>query len=169
MKAKRKMVVIATAVIAVSGGIIGSSKAFAQGSEVFDDPMSSLVTRISERFSLDKDEVKQVFDAELEEQHRKMLEKSSQDLTELVKDGKITEAQKQLIIDKRSELHSSHMSKMMNLQGSTREEIRAAMEKEKSELEQWAKDNGIDVSYVFGGMRKMGFGGGMRGSHFFGK
>ncbi len=163
------MLVIAAMVIAAGGGVVGSSKTFAQGLERSDDPMSSLVTKIAERFNLNKDEVKQVFDAELEEHHKQMQEKAVEDLAKLVEDGKITEAQKQLIVDKRSELHASHMEKMTNLQGSTREEIRAAMEKEKSELEQWAKDNGIDVSYVFGGMKRMGFGGGMRGSHFFGK
>jgi len=169
MKTKKKMLVIAATVIAVGGGVVGSSKTFAQGLDRSDDPMSSLVTKIAERFNLNKDEVKQVFDAELEEHHKEMQEKAADDLNKLVEDGKITEAQKQLIIDKRTELHTSHMGKMANLQGSTREEIKAAMEKEKLELEQWAKVNGIDVSYVFGGMRKMGFGGGMRGSHFFGK
>ncbi len=169
MKTKRKIVVIAIAIIAVSGGMIGSSKAFAQGQEVFDDPTASLVTRIAERFSLNKEEVRQVFNAELEKHHKRMLEKSSQDLVTLVDDGKINEAQKQLIIDKRTELHTNHMSIMENLKGLSRQEIRAAMEKQKTELEKWAKDNGIDPKYVYGNMGKMGFGGNMRGFHFFGK
>ena len=169
MKTRKKMLVIAAAVIAVSGGVIGSSKTFAQGLERSDDPMSSLVTRIAERFNLNKDEVKQVFDAELDEHHRRMQEKAATALTKLVEDGKITEAQKQLIIDKRSELHVSHMSAMADLKGLSAQEIRAAMEKQKSELEKWAKDNGIEPKYVYGNMGKMGLGGGMRGAHFFGK
>jgi DNA invertase Pin-like site-specific DNA recombinase len=41
-----------------------------------------------------------------------------------------------------------------------KDEIKTAMDKQRTDLENWAKDNGIDVKYLMGGRGK--FGGRMR-------
>ena len=62
-------------------------------------------------------------------------------LTQAVTDGKITAAQKQLILAKHAELQAEHAAD----RDASREE-RAA---ERAELETWAKENGIDLTQFF--------------------
>lgn len=59
-------------------------------------------------------------------------------LAQLVKDGKITEDQKNKILNKTKELQTQHEAK-------------------KTELEKWAKDNNIDLQYFRFGHVMRGF------------
>lgn len=123
---------------------------------------SSLVTKIAGRFNLKESDVKVVFDEARQEHHAQMQVRYVEWLTQAVRDGKITEAQKQLLVAKHKEVGVKRVADMEDFKNLTLEEQRAAKEKVRTELETWAKQNGIDLSYLFGGFghhkrMRMGF------------
>ncbi len=84
---------------------------------------STAASTIAQKFGLAENDVQSVFDEMRSEHQQEMKALFEQKLTQEVTDGKITEAQKQAILAKRQE------------------------------LEVWAKDQGIDLKYLFGGHR----------------
>lgn len=117
-------------------------------------PDINLVEKISTKFGLDKNEVQKVFDQEKTEMHAKMQVKQEERLSALVKDGKITEAQKTLIANKQKEMQAKRETNKDNFKNLTPEERKTQMESKKAELDAWAKENGIDPTYLmpaFGG------------------
>lgn len=130
-----------------------------------EGPAQSLAQKIAEKFGLNKDEVLTVVNDHQKSMHTqrqaKMKTKMEERFAKLVTDGKITEAQKQLILVKQSELQTAREAEMKNFKDKTPEQHKAAMDKQRTELEAWAKENNIDVQYLgpFGGK---GFGHGMK-------
>lgn len=119
----------------------------------------SLVNRMVQRFGLKEADVKAVFDAQRQEHQDQMTARMEEKLGQLVKDGKITEAQKNKILAKHRELQDKKINKPNNWFEMSREEKRSLMESQRLELEKWAKDNGIDSQYLFGLGPGMGKGG----------
>ncbi len=158
----------AAAVTVLGAGILSASTAFAQQSTTSEqDPMSSLVQKIATKFNLSQDDVQAVFDEEHEERHTQMEANFEQQLSQYVSDGKITEQQKQLIIEKRKEMASERESSKDNFKNLSEDERKTQMNAKKTELEAWAKENGIDLQYL---MPKGGRGGpGMAGHGGFGQ
>ena len=68
------------------------------------------------------------------------------DVAQLVTDGKITQAQADKINAKRAELQKEREANKDTTK--TREEMKTEMDAKKTELEQWAKDNGINTDYL---------------------
>lgn len=115
------------------------------------EEIQSLIQKIATKFGLKQADVEKVFD-----EHRSALQAKRDShyearLTQLVKEGKITDAQKQLILTKHKELESKREEKMESMKNMTPEQRKAAMDSEKTELENWAKQNNIDIKYLFGG------------------
>lgn len=137
---------------------MSQATAFAMGS---NGNSSTLVQKIADKFHINTSDVQAVFDQERSERQAEMQVKFEERLTQLVKDGKITNAQKQLIIAKHKELQATRQANGSAWQNMSSEERRVQMQAEKQALDDWAKQNGIDHSYLFGGM-------GMRG-HGFGR
>lgn len=134
---------------------IGAIGAQAQDKTTYQ---TSLIQKISQKFGLKEADVKAVFDQQHTEKQAQMQAKMDEKLAQLVKDGKITEAQKNLILAKHKEMQSNRQSKMEAMKNMTPEQRKAAMEQHKKELQDWATQNGIDSQYLFGGF-------GMRGDH----
>jgi hypothetical protein len=99
---KKLGILALTALTILGAGFIAARNSFAQTNH--DDPMSSLVQRLADRFGLNKDDVQQVFNEEHEARHKEMQELFSQRLEQAVTDEKITETQKQAIISKHDEM-----------------------------------------------------------------
>jgi hypothetical protein len=97
----------------------------------------SLIDKLASRFNLNKSEVQAVFDEEKAARQAEHKADMSDRLQGLVDDGKITAEQKTLIENKIGE-------------------VRAAMEAERSSLETWADQNGIDLKYLKAGMHGNG-------------
>lgn len=121
----------------------------------------SLITAIAQKFNLNEADVKTVFEEQREKHHTQMKANLEQKLTQAVTDGKITEAQKQAILIKLSEIHENkpNFEEFKNL---TEEQRKANMEEKKAEMENWAKENGLTLELfheIIGGPR--GFGKGM--------
>jgi hypothetical protein len=126
---KNKKVILPTIVVglalATTGAFVGVTRA-ANGNGNGDDNLSS---QLAKKLNLDQAEVQTAVDQVREEnQATKQAERQqqlSENLDQAVKDGVITADQKQLLLDKQTA-------------------IQAEMEKQRSELEQWYSDNGID-------------------------
>jgi hypothetical protein len=130
------------------------------------DMKANLVQKIAQKFGLKEADVQSVVDEARRENHEKrqaeMLTKLEERLTTAVKDGKITDAQKQLILNKHKELQAQRDKDLSAWQSLTPEQRKAKMEERQAELTAWAKANNIDSQYVFGfGGKGMGMGGGM--------
>lgn len=162
---KHRTLLLTAATVAVIGGtLLGSTNVFAQSATTDGGPMSPLVQKIADKFGLNKDEVQAVFDesrAEMETQRKAEYETR---LTQLVTDGKITEAQKQLIIAKNAELEAGRKAAMDSMKSATDAERKDAMDAMRTSLESWAEDNDIDLQYLMMGHGGPGgHGPGMRG------
>jgi len=126
----------------LGAGLVRTASVSAQTNE---SPFKSLITRIADKFNLKEADVQSVFDEHKQARQEEMKARFEERLTALVKEGKLTEAQKKLIMDKKTEL--------MNKKEDLRQQHRA-------ELEKWAKDNNIDLNLLGGFGRKFGM---MRG------
>ncbi len=131
-----------------------------------NNPMSDIVTAIAQKFNLSSTDVQAVVDTVMQTKRTQMqttMEQRAADrLTQAVKDGKLTQAQANLITAKQAEIKTF----MDSLAGKTMTERQTAMKTQMTALQQWAKDNNIPSGYLpIGG--PMGKGGhGMRGMHF---
>jgi molecular chaperone DnaK (HSP70) len=114
-----------------------------------------IVQKIAEKFGLNKDDVMSVFEEVHADRHANMMTIFETKLDQAVKDGKITEDQKQKILDKQEEIQAK-MDEWKNLNP---DERKAKMKAYRDELQKWAQDNGI--KFPFWGLRR-GFGRGFK-------
>jgi hypothetical protein len=136
----------------------GASSVSAQSA---DGAYPSIITKIAERFSLNQDEVKAVFDEERASHQAEMQQQNEEMLTAAVAAGELTEEQKQAILAKHAEMKTARDAQMESMQSLTQEERQAAMvskrserETQRAELEAWAEAQGIDMKYsLMGGNR----------------
>lgn len=144
---KKKLLVV-TSITALSLMAITSSRiALAEGESPWHD---TIVQKIANRFGLKQEEVQSVFSEARLERQDQMQSRFEQRLAQDVEAGKITESQKQAIIDKHNELRERYV-KPENWQNLSPESRQSLMHEKRTELENWAKDNGIDMGYFFGG------------------
>ncbi len=160
----KKSLLVAGAVTSISlAGVTGLGVASAATNTTANNGESSLIDKIAAKFSLNKNEVKAVFDADHAEHEADQQKKAEEALTQAVKDGKITSAQKDLILAKQKEIKSAMDSDRDAMKDKTGAERKTAMEQKRTELESWAKTNNIPTEYlryVMGGGRGHGSHGG---------
>lgn len=102
-------------------------------------PMQDLVKKIAERFHLNEADVQKVFD-EVHDEHKAEMEKKVEErLSEAVKNGKITEAQKNAILEKHKEIRAFHES----LKDLSPEEMKTKMQEFHKNLNSWWESQGI--------------------------
>ncbi len=158
-----KKIIIPALTIVIGGGLLyGASQVAAHG---FGSRSGneSVVTRFAEAFGKSEDEVRAVFDQLHEEHQAEMMTTFEERLSQAVADGTLTDAQKQLILDKHEELMADKESSWETYKDMTPQERRAAMQAKHDELEAWAEKNGIDLDFLGGFGRKMGMHGGHGG------
>jgi hypothetical protein len=150
-------------------GIAGAGNTYAQTPSISNEnPMTSLVQKIAEKFGLKQADVQEVFDQVRKDRESQMQARYEAQLDTYVKEGKITEAQKQLIINKHKELKANMQKEMDTIAEMTPEQRKAQHDAKKAELDAWAQANGIDPQYL-GFFIKVKKGFGMRGGHMFEK
>ncbi len=137
------------ATLLLVAGTFASQSAFAQAQEG-QGPMSSLVEKIATKFNLNKDDVQEIFDEDRKAHQTEMKANYEKKLSDAVASGKITEAQKALILQKHMEMQSTHIANMESMKNLSQDARKAHFEKEKTALDAWAKENGIDTQYLFG-------------------
>jgi len=107
-----------------------------------------IVQKIADKFGLDVEDVGEVFEQERAEMWEKRKQIFEERLSQAVSDGKITEEQKQKILEKRDEWQA---------------ERTAERQQHREEMQKWLQDNGIDANALgpylgFGGFGGKGFG-----------
>lgn len=167
MKKLNKLFTVAgvTAAVAVAG-VTGLGVASAQTSTNSTGSKNSLVQAIADKFKLNKTEVQAVFDANRADMAKQRETDTASKQAQLVKDGKITQAQSDLITAKRAELQKARTASKTTAQSSTATDRKAQMEKDKTALDAWLKEKGIDAQYAYllmGGGRGHGMAGGKGG------
>jgi len=100
-----------------------------------------IVQKIAERFNLNVSEVEQVFDEERDERRADMYAHFAERLNDLVTEGKLTEAQKEAILDKHEEMQNS----MEELENLTPEERKGKMQAMHEEFKTWVDEQGINL------------------------
>jgi len=121
----KKTIILSIAIV----GVLGAGTIFAQ---------TSLSDKIVNRFGLNPDEVHQVM-------HEHRTEMVGDRLGYAVEDGKITEEQKELLLEKQEEMREGREA----LRDLEPEERREAMHELHEEMREWAEEN--DLPFGFGG------------------
>lgn len=153
---KNKLLLPVLALVIFGLAVLGVSQVKAQGQQ---GKYPLIIQKLVERFGLKESDVQAVFDEVRQERQLQMQERFEERLDQAVKDGKITESQKQAILAKHKELAEKRLQNPKDWQNMTPEQRRQAMQEQKKELESWASQNGIDLKYFFGWF-------GMRGEHW---
>lgn len=162
---------IAATAFVLGLAVVGGNFAYANTVSTGDkhNPMSSLVSAIAIKFNLNSADVQAVVDDVMKtEQATHMADMQANQATRLAKavtDGKLTQAQANLITTKLSEMKASMEANQTANQNLTQAERKAKMQAEQASLKEWATANNIPMNFLsqFGG-RGHGFDGG-KGPH----
>lgn len=125
----------------------------------------NLVDKIAQKFNINKDDLQKVFDEE-RAAHEAGHEKAQADrLQKLVDDGTITATQKTAIEAKLKELKAEREANKDEFKNLSEDQRNAKMDEKRTELENWAKEQGLDLTKLHGVFRGPGGPGGHRGPH----
>lgn len=117
----------------------------AQAKEDTESEYLPIVERFAERFDLDPDEIVEFLDELKEEKIAEKEEKFEERLDELVEEEKITDEQKQAILDKKEELKTFKEG----IEDMTIAEAREAIKAMHGELKDWAEENDLELKDFF--------------------
>lgn len=137
----KKLYVPALVIMLIALTTIGVSAAYAQDTSAAT-PQASLIQK--------------------QENQAANIARFEEKLTQLIADGKITETQKLAIINKGKELQTKRGADRLAMQNMTPQQRKDARQKQKTEVEQWTKENNIDIKYL-----KFGFMSGRKGHMHF--
>ncbi|MEW6447300.1 MAG: hypothetical protein AB1426_04310 [Bacillota bacterium] len=159
MRLKSAAFVVVLACVSVLLGAYGLSAMAAETQADYNFP--PVIQKLIDKFNLDPAKVNEVLQEDRKEREAKRLSIFKDRLEQAVKDGKLTEKQREAILSKRSELQA----KLQNLRDLSPEERHEALKQLRDEMEKWAKENGIDVKWL---LMEKGRGFGPRGFCGFG-
>lgn len=72
-----------------------------------------------------------------------------ENLAKAVSDGKLTESKKRLLLEKRDSIRAQRRNDIGEWKNLTRQQRQEKVRARRDDLERWAKNNGIDVRYLF--------------------
>jgi hypothetical protein len=146
MKLSKKLIVPAVAL----GAVVSFVGADVVSAEETDQGPERMIERLAERFGLNQDEVKSFFESEREASQAKRQAALEERLSEAVSEGRLSEEQKQLILDKREELRAEREANRESYRDMDRDERREERKSRRDALQAWAEENGIDMRYLVG-------------------
>lgn len=114
-------------------------------------PFTKLAQVIATKFNLTASDVQAVIDETMKAERPNMEQNRPnrpQSLGEAVKDGKLTQAQADLIKAKHEETKATMDSMRDSLKNMTQAEREAAIKTQRDALKQWATENNIPLKYV---------------------
>jgi len=162
--ANKKLIIASAGVTTLAlGGVVGLSTVSAASGTT-----GSLADKIAAALHVKSADVQKVIDQDRAD-HQADREKNYEDrLANAVTEGKITAAQKDLILAKHKELVSQMQAQRdadkdltQEQREAKRADMKTKMEAQKTALDQWAKDNGLTTEQerlVMGGSGSPGFG-----------
>lgn len=157
----KKSFLVAGAVTSIGlAGVTGIGVASAATNSSDTNSSSSIVDKLAEKFNLKKTDVQAVFDQDRTEREAERQAQTEKELSQAVTDGKITSAQKDLILAKQKEVKAAMDADRDSMKDKTADERKAAMDAKRTELETWAKNNSIPTEYL-----RFVMGGGGHGPH----
>lgn len=109
------------------------------------DGQTTFVQKLAEKLGISQDKVQTALDEIHTERHALMLQNMESKLNQAVSDGKINDTQKQAILNKMKEMEGNRPEKIEDFKNMTDAERRQAMEQKKTEMENWAKENGLTL------------------------
>ena len=137
----RKQLMVATVVASVGTlGIIGLASAAG------NTKPASLAQELAQKFNLKQSDVQMVIDQHKGEAQTYHEQQYEQRLAQAVTDGKLTTAQRDEILAK----HKVLMSFVATLKGKTPAERKTAIQEQRTDIENWEKNNNIPAGYLGG-------------------
>lgn len=156
---KNKFLVPVTVLTIVCGLFLGASHIQAV-TTTQENKFTSFIHELAQKFNINETELKNFFEDKRSAHMTRMHDNLDTKLDKLVSNGKITAAQKKLILDKLTELKNNQKNRAENFNNMTEEQRKAARDAERKDLQDWANKNGIDLQYLmFGRLGKVGMGG----------
>lgn len=143
---KKQLIVAGIATAVGVTGLAGVGVASAAADTSSTNPMSSLVEAVATKFNLKEADVQAVFDAQRTQMQAEREAEVEKKVAQLVTDGKLTQDQADKLNAKRAELQKAREA--LKDSDKTREEMKTERETKRTELEAWAKENGIDTEYL---------------------
>lgn len=134
---KKKIFFPVLALAVIASALVGSKYVSAQD-VTFGGP-DSLISKIAQKFNLNEADVKAVFQEEMDTRHAQMKQQMEEKLTQAVKEGKITEAQKTAIQEK----FGQPFTKKVEAGEMSEEEMQAFHQQRKAEMDTWLSQNGL--------------------------
>jgi hypothetical protein len=125
----------------------------------------NLVDKIAQKFNVNKDDVQKVFDEDRAAHEAEHEKAQAERLQKLVDNGTITAAQKTAIEAKLKELKAERQANKDEFKNLSEDQRKAKMDEKRTELESWAKEQGLDLSKLRGVFRGPGGHGGPGGPH----
>lgn len=104
-----------------------------------------IVQKLAEKFGLDEDAVMEVFEETYAERQAMALTHFEDRLNNALAEGKITESQKQAIMDKHEEVQARMFD--IRSQSTSKEQMHEQMADLRNEVTQWAESEGIDIPF----------------------
>jgi len=144
---KKTILTVAT-VSVLSAGLVIATNAFAQTPVNGQNNVPSLVQEIADKFHLNTSDVQSVFKQHQQEMMTQRETNYENYLKNLVSSGKINDEQEQLILNKHKEMISQMQSDFKNFKSMTPAQRRAQMQANMQDLQNWAKQNNIDLQYL---------------------
>ena len=137
----KKPLIIAGAVTAVGlSSIVGTGIVSAQNDQT---GQSDIVTKIAQKFNLDKGQVQQVFDEQRMAVRAEHDQKMDERLDKAVKDGKLTQEQ----ADQLKTKHKEMMAAMESVKDKDPETHHKEMKAKIDEFQKWAQENNIPKEF----------------------
>lgn len=137
---------VAAAAIATLGtGSLGVMSAFAaenQNPRIMG--MENLVQALADKFGVSTEEVQEVFNEQRAEMQANREEHEAERLAQAVTDGILTQEQADAISAHRDEMQAF----MESLEGTTPEERKEALNAQREENKEWAKENNIPAQFL---------------------
>ncbi len=118
------------------------------------DRHQQMIQELSQRFNLNQQEVESFFEEKQEERQAEMQSLFEERLSQAVADGKITEEQRQEILEKHQEIREQRQA-FRDLEP---EERRQKMQEVHQEMQQWMESNGIEPGILMGNGPRQGAG-----------
>lgn len=153
----KKIIIPVLAIVLLVGTLAGTGKIYSQTP---GNPFNGLAQMIAQKFNLNQSEVQTVLDqykGQKQEERKQQIQTKLEDrLTQLVKNGKLTEAQKQAVISKQNELRNLYNTD--SFRNLTPDQKRAEMQRKHDEFITWVTSQGIDQNVLPFGFGKEGRG-----------
>lgn len=121
----------------IAGSLYGVNEVGAFGFRSSSEP-NTFFSQLAQKLGVEETVVETAMDEIRDERHQEVQNSAEERLNAAVASGALTQEQKNLILQKRAELHTEFTA------------VREQRESHQAELKAWAEENDIDARYLYG-------------------